>query len=378
MPRRVLLSAAAVASVVSLVLTPAAEAAKDRTTTVAGQSKKTDRLTEPTSDPVPEASAESPVSPSADLAATTTTVAPSMTTAALAPASGPQVRTCPLRFGVGTPGGPAAGGELAEVASLTGEKPSIVLGYKDFRQPVPYWELEQARSAGATTLLTWEPWVWGGGLDQPAYALDRIAAGDHDAYITDWATRLADWGGPVMLRFGHEMNGNWYPWAEGVNGNGAGDYVAAYRHVHDIFTAAGADNVEWVWNPNVPYWGSTPLDGLYPGADYVDTVALDGYNWGTSQSWSSWQQPWELFGWGLAEMRRLAPGKEIIVAETASAEAGGSKAEWNAHLVYYLADQPDVTGLVWFHYDKEVDWRISSSESSAAALAHQLAERPCP
>ncbi|MEX5299168.1 glycosyl hydrolase [Kocuria sp. CPCC 205292] len=296
---------------------------------------------------------------------------------AVAPAE-PQVRTCPLRFGVGTAGGPGASAELSEVAALTGEKPSIVLSYKDFHQPAPYWELEQTRASGATTLLTWEPWVWGGGTDQPAHSLDAIASGAHDAHITDWATRLADWGSPVMLRFGHEMNGNWYPWSEGVNGNGAGDYVAAWRHVHDIFTAAGADNVRWVWNPNVPYYGSTPLDGLYPGAGYVDVVALDGYNWGTSQTWSSWQQPWDLFAHGLSEMRRLAPGKEIIVAETAGAEAGGSKAEWNAHLVHYLAQQPDVTGLVWFHLDKEVDWRIDSSTASAQSLAAELAKRPCP
>lgn len=72
---------------------------------------------------------------------------------AVAPAE-PQVRTCPLRFGVGTAGCPGASAELAEVAALTGEKPSIVLSYKDFRQPVPYWELEQTRASGATTLLT--------------------------------------------------------------------------------------------------------------------------------------------------------------------------------------------------------------------------------
>ncbi|MEF3121333.1 glycoside hydrolase family 26 protein [Kocuria flava] len=290
----------------------------------------------------------------------------------------PQVRTCPLRFGVGTPGGPAAAGELAEVASLTGEKPSLILSYKDFGQPVPFYELEQARSAGATTLLTWEPWLWGNGVQQQEFALERIAAGAHDDHIRSWAEQLAAWGHPVMLRFAHEMNGDWYPWAELVNGNRSGDYVAAWRHVHDIFAEAGADNVQWVWNPNVPYYGSAPLEGLYPGHDHVDVVALDGYNWGTSQSWSSWQQPWDLFAHGLAELRRIAPGKEIVVAETASAEAGGSKAEWNAHLVYYLAQQPDVTGLVWFHMNKETDWRINSSSSSAQALAAELAKRPCP
>ena len=47
------------------------------------------------------------------------------------------------------------------------------------------------------------------------------------------------------------MNGNWFAWMEGVNGNQPGEYVAAWRHVHDIFTAVGATNVSWVWCPNV-------------------------------------------------------------------------------------------------------------------------------
>ena len=47
------------------------------------------------------------------------------------------------------------------------------------------------------------------------------------------------------------MNGNWFPWCEGVNGNQPGEYVAAWRHVHDIFTAVGATNATWVWCPNV-------------------------------------------------------------------------------------------------------------------------------
>ncbi|MCM3689246.1 beta-mannanase, partial [Kocuria rosea] len=61
-----------------------------------------------------------------------------------------------------------------------------------------------------------------------------------------------------------------------------------------------------------------------------------------------------------------------------SAEAGGSKAQWNAHLVYYLAREPGVTGLVWFHYNKETDWRINSSATSADALRQALGARPCP
>lgn len=290
--------------------------------------------------------------------------------------STPAISSDPLRFGVSTPGGPLATAELDAVASLVNESPSIIMSYKDFGQAPPIAELNAVDARGATSLITWEPWLWGGnGANQPAFALDRITAGDYDAYIRQWGTALASWGKPVMLRFAHEMNGNWYPWAESANGNQAGDYVAAWRHVHDVMAGTGATNVSWVWSPNIPYWGSTPLTGLYPGAGYVDVVGLDGYNWGTSASWSSWTSPASLFSEGLTALRSLAPGKAIMISETASAEAGGSKADWNTALVSFLAAQPDVTAFVWFHHNKEVDWRINSSAASATALAAALAAR---
>lgn len=314
-------------------------------------------------------------SPSAaDPAPDATGPAGGSTTTSPAPSS-PQPSTSVLRFGVGTPGGPLASAELDEVAALAGEAPSIILSYKDFNQAPPLAELEAARSRGAVVLLTWEPWTWGAGTSQPAYSLDRITAGDFDPYVRQWGQALANWGHPVMLRFGHEMNGNWYPWSEQLNGNGPGDYVAAWRHVHDVVASTGASNVTWVWNPNVPYWGSTPLDALYPGAAYVDAVALDGYNWGTSASWSTWVSPSQLFGGGLAQLRTLAPGKQILIGETSSAEQGGSKAEWTSSLVGYLAAQGDVTALTWFHFNKETDWRINSSQSAADALRNALAAR---
>jgi hypothetical protein len=308
-------------------------------------------------------------------AKTSSVQASSVFTVAAPSAALPPVSTAPLRFGVATTGGPLASAELDEVSRLAGESPSSVLFYKDFLQAPPISEMNAVRARGAVPLVTWEPWAWGGGLNQPAYSLDRIAAGDFDARITQWGQALAAWGYPVQLRFAHEMNGDWYPWAEGVNGNGAGDYVQAWRHVHDVMAAAGASNVSWVWSPNVPYWGSTDLSGLYPGAGYVDIVALDGYNWGTSASWSGWISPQDLFAPGIAQLRSLAPGVPILIAETASSEAGGSKAAWNSDLVSYLAAQPDVMGFVWFHMQKEADWRINSSDASASAFNSALAAR---
>jgi hypothetical protein len=75
----------------------------------------------------------------------------------------PLPSTAALRFGAGTPGGPLASAELDEVATLAGEAPSIILSYKDFNQAPPLTELDAVRARGAVTLLTWEPWAWGGG-----------------------------------------------------------------------------------------------------------------------------------------------------------------------------------------------------------------------
>ena len=310
------------------------------------------------------------------IAGTAKAAAPFTFTNAPEPAPGPPGPSqAPLRYGVGTPGGPLAAAELDEVSALVDEAPSIILSYKDFNQAPPLQDLDAARTRGAEVLLTWEPWTWGGGTAQPAYSLDRITAGDFDPYLRQWGQALAGWGHPVMLRFGHEMNGNWYPWSEQLNGNGAGDFVAAWRHVHDVVASTGASNITWVWNPNVPYWGSTELGAVYPGSSYVDAVALDGYNWGASTS-SDWVSPSQLFGVGLTQLRSLAPGKQILIAETSSAEQGGSKAEWNTSLISYLAAQGDVTAVLWFNFNKETDWRINSSAASADALRAALASRP--
>jgi hypothetical protein len=304
-----------------------------------------------------------------------TTTAPTPAPTTSAPAStAPAISSARLRLGLSTPGGPTANGELDAASTTLGESPSIVMSHVDFTHPAPISGLRSVAARGADSLITWEPWQGGAGVDQSAYSNARVVAGDHDAYIRSWGADLAKYGKTVYLRYGHEMNGNWYPWSDGVNGNASGSYVAAWRHVHDLVVAQGATNVRWVWSPNVPYPGSTDLASLYPGADQVDVVALDGYNWGAVPG-QRWTAPADLFGPGLAQLRSIAPGKPLVIAEVASGETGGSKADWDRDLVAYLQAQPDVLGFVWFDFRKEQDWRIDSSAASAAALRDALALR---
>jgi len=279
-----------------------------------------------------------------------------------------------LEFGVATPGGPLDTAGMDEVARVAGEAPGLVLVYKDFRQPAPLAEVQACLARSARPVITWEPWAWGGGLQQPEYSLARIAAGYFDGYLRSWATALAPYGSGVTIRFAHEMNGNWYPWCPGVNGTTAADYLAAWRRIHAIFAANGAHPL-WMWAINDPYPGSVPLASVYPGNTVVDQLGLDSYNFGTSQSWSAWKSPSQVFAPGLSGLRGLGTGKRIIVSETASSELGGSKSGWIRDAIPYLDAQADVDAFIWFHFLKETDWRINSSRASNYAFRKALAVR---
>lgn len=240
--------------------------------------------------------------------------------------------------------------------------------------PLPVDQLTEAARAGVTPEITWEPWDPGAGVSQPAFQLWGIAGGAFDWYVAGWARAAAAYRGPIALRFGHEMNGSWYPWAAAENGGSPDAYVAAYRHVHDLFVAAGASNVSWVWSPNVVQGMPTPLTGLYPGAGYVDVIGVDGYNGGTDVAdMGGWRTPAQVFDPTLQALRVLAPGVPIVVNETGSSEHGGSKAAWIADLVAYLG-RTEVRGLYWFDYDNvgQSDWRLASSAASLTAAGAAL------
>jgi len=248
--------------------------------------------------------------------------------------------------------------------------------------PQPFYPNDYAavRNRGAIPMVNWNSWEAsaGGAPDQPAFRLREIIDGRYDAYIRSWATGARDWGKPLFLRFNHEMNGTWYPWSEARNGNGAGEYVQAWRHVHGIFRAVGATNVTWVWSPNTVYPGSIALASLYPGDAYVDWVAMDGYNWGTNPiKPSGWRTFFEVFRPTYDALVALAPTKPIMIAETGSSEWGGSKAAWIADGIgtRLATDFPRVRALVWFDWNAEgMDWVIESSASAQAAFASAIAD----
>ncbi|HVD86886.1 MAG TPA: glycosyl hydrolase [Solirubrobacterales bacterium] len=209
---------------------------------------------------------------------------------------------------------------------------------------------------------------------QPEFQLADVIEGRYDGYIAQFATEARDWGQPFFLRFNWEMNGNWFPWAEGVNGNARGQYVAAWRHLHDIFTAVGATNATWVWCPFADGKGKLQeLRSIYPGNGYVDWACMDGYNWGKNgvnpQRWKSFGQ---LFDSTYEQLtKKVARRKPIVLAEFATSPNGGHKALWIKNMFEKLPrEYPRVRGLIYFDgLDRGVDWPIESSGSALRAFA---------
>ena len=261
---------------------------------------------------------------------------------------------------------------LDQAEAAVGVRPAIVgtfatwAGAPDF----PRSFADAVNRRGATPLISWEPWdAERGGADQPAYALPTIIAGEHDALIDRWARQVRAYRRPVMLRFAPEMNGDWLPWSTGVNGNRAGQYADAWRHVRARFRRVGTGNAVWVWNPIAAYEGATPLRDLFPGRRDVDWLAVDGYNWGDVRAWG-WQTYSDLFPATLRQLAALAPRKPVMIAETASAP-GPRKAAWVAD-TFRRARADGVDALVWFEFEKEADWRLAGDTPAARTAAGEL------
>lgn len=274
-------------------------------------------------------------------------------------------------FGVSVSGVPASLSGLQPITAQTGKTPNLVEYFNDFTHPFNQAAARTACDAGILPALTWESWSWEDTLNgspdvtQPSYAPRRIAAGAYDGYIKRFAQQVKALGCPIMLRLDQEANGHWYPWGMATAGmhNTPAQYVAMWRHVWEIFHAAGVHNVTWVWSPNFLYpSGVNELSALYPGDKYVDVVGIDGYLVYPGDS------PARVFGPIMRELRSIAPAKPWLIAETGAA-AGPHQAAQITALLHTVATNKRLIGLIYLdEHAARADWRFSASAASLQAF----------
>ncbi|MEV4626051.1 glycosyl hydrolase [Micromonospora sp. NPDC049523] len=268
-------------------------------------------------------------------------------------------------FGLSSPDVPWSSARLGELSTSAGAKPSMIMTFTKWTEEFRADVVKRSYEQGAVPIISWEPWAGiKSGTSQPAYALSKIEKGDFDPYITRFATALRDARLPVAIRFAHEMNGNWYPWSERQSGNKKGEYVRAWRHVHDIFEKVGADNAIWLWSPNilrpVP---SVSISALYPGDKYVDWVGMVGY--AVAESTAA-----PVFDPTLKALRAVTR-KPVVITET-GVQPGSRKVGWIQDFFRWLPKHPEVIGFVWFEYSTKdggnADWRFTANAQTTQAF----------
>jgi hypothetical protein len=267
----------------------------------------------------------------------------------------------PLLFGASTHGGVWQGmAPVRELEARLERRLDIVHWFMNWDHRWDPELLERAALRGRTPLISWQPHT------QP---VSRIAAGDYDAYIESWAEGVRAFGRPVYLRPFPEMNGDWVGW----NGDPEG-LVAAWRRTAHLFELAGADNVRWVWSPNLtdsPRTAENRMEAYYPGSDVVDVLALDGYNWGTTRDWSAWRSFEEIFTEPYRRVTALGP-QPLWLAEIGSTDQGGDKAAWVRDMLASTAFSR-LEAIVWFDHVGNNDWRIGHDPEVVAAFREGLA-----
>lgn len=260
-------------------------------------------------------------------------------------------------IGVFEHGAPNSYKAVSSFKTATGFWPRVVVYYSDWKSQFATTFAQSAFKHGAMPMVEWQP------TNVP---MSAIATGKYDAFLSSYAQAVRVFQHPVMLSFGHEMNGNWYSWGSGHSSSS--DFVAAWRHVVDVFRQAGALNAVWLWTVNAIGTGTTPFHQWWPGDNWVDMVGMDGYYYSPDSTFD------DVFANTFKQVRTFTK-KPVLIAETG---IGPSDARIDQISGLFAGVKRDhLAGLIWFDVAQHgglyhQDWRLENSEEALAAFRHGL------
>jgi mannan endo-1,4-beta-mannosidase len=256
-------------------------------------------------------------------------------------------------LGVYETGPPGTYQPVADFTRVVGRQPNLVGYYSGWEEPFQASFAETVLSHGATTILQWDP---------TSVSVSMIAAGGYDRYLRSFAVSVRDFGHPLIIGFGHEMNASWYSWGYGQLPTST--FVTAWRHIVTLFRDQGADNVTWLWTIQADEPGTGPIASWWPGAQYVTWVGVDGYYYRPSDTFFS------VFGKTIAQVRAFTD-QPVLLSETAVGPNAGQVVKIPG--LFAGMSQYDTLGLVWFDIAQDSgiyhqDWHIEDNPAAEAAF----------
>lgn len=239
---------------------------------------------------------------------------------------------------------------------------------------------------------------WKYGCADRKYRLEKILAGEFDEKLRKYARRAGSVRGPLIMEFGTEVNGNWFPWSGVCNGgeqrtaygspqlaDGPERFRDAYRHIIDLFRAEGVHNVTWVFHVNgygAPYKKSwNRHSAYYPGDAYIDWIGVSAYGAQTPAEMKNWNPSFrEVMDDVYPAVAAISSNKPIAVLEFGIIEHEG-KPDWLRGALKDLSSgrYPRVKAMSYWHSNWENDdgsrsrMRLDSSKRALAAYREGLA-----
>jgi hypothetical protein len=240
-------------------------------------------------------------------------------------------------------------GAVNRFAHAIGRQPNLVSYYSAWREPFQVSFAMSAAEHGAVPLVQINP---------TGISLTAIASGTYDSYLSAYAAAVRSYRRPVILSFGHEMNGQWYSW--GYRRTPPLAFVAAWRHIVTVFRDLGTRNVTWLWTVNVMDLRHDRIPSpaqWWPGGSYVNWVGIDGYYHKTSWTFAA------MFGPTISAVRRLT-SDPILIAETGAAPSADQPAKITD--LFAGIRTYGLLGFLWFNSVGNRDWRLNSAAAVAA------------
>jgi mannan endo-1,4-beta-mannosidase len=263
-------------------------------------------------------------------------------------------------LGVYESGVPGSYTPVETFARAVGRQPDLALYFSSWGDPFQTRFAGQAHARGAVPFVQMEPWT---------ISMTAVAAGRSDAYLRSYARAVAAYRYPVLLGFGHEMNGNWYPW--GWTHVSPALWVAAWRHVVTVFRSEGARNATWIWTANLEGSGDGPLPAYWPGKRYVDWVGITGYLYFRQDTFTG------AYGPTIEAVRRFTH-RPILISETAVGQVAGQPAKIPG--LFSLVHTHHLLGFVWFDEAQHdgvyhQDWRLEGHPAAVRVFRRALRSR---
>jgi hypothetical protein len=259
-------------------------------------------------------------------------------------------------LGVYETGPPQTYQPVADFTQAIGTQPNLVGYYSGWGEPFQRSFAQTVRGHGAVTILQWDP----------TYAsVSLIATGGYDAYLRSFADSVRDFGQPVVIGFGHEMNAPWYSW--GYGSLAPSTFIAAWRHIVTLFRGQGAGNVTWLWTLQADEPGTGPVASWWPGAAYVTWVGIDGYYYRPSDTFAS------VFGQTIAQVRDFT-AKPVLLSETSVGPEAGQPAKVGD--LFTGMRQYGTLGLIWFDIAQDdgiyhQDWHLEDSPAAVTVFRRE-------